>query len=196
MVIYLFLSHDSGNSTLALLQHPGGKVCRWTTIANSSLGESSYGVSSQKGAICTPETSIEDNTLARLCVTKPTWALGLLWSPRASRRPGHKGCLPKARALLFNDVEPDNLSTEPCINGSSEYFVLDKCITVMPWPGNLVPTQQAIEQNEKNLPFSSYFYQCYSIERHNLKSQLELSYVCYQSNSKSQPPMPFHSSHR
>lgn len=65
---HLFPSHDGGNSKLALLQDLGGKICRPTTTANSTLGECSCGVSVIK-AICTQEVSTKD-TVPACCVKR------------------------------------------------------------------------------------------------------------------------------
>lgn len=64
---HLFPSLDGGNSKLALLQDLGGKICRPTITANSTLGECSCGVSVIK-AICTKEVSTK--TLSQHAVSR------------------------------------------------------------------------------------------------------------------------------
>lgn len=66
---HLFPSHDRGNSKLDLLQDPGGKICRQTATANSTLGECYCGVSVIKGPFALKGFSTKD-TIPAWCVTK------------------------------------------------------------------------------------------------------------------------------
>lgn len=66
-VVICFLLLTGGNSELALLQDLGGKICRPTITANSTLGECSCGVSVIK-AICTKEVSTK--TLSQHAVSR------------------------------------------------------------------------------------------------------------------------------